>query len=174
MISNEMANKINHQINREIYSAYLYLSMAAYSYSVGLPGFANWFNVQMQEEMYHAKRFYDYMNQQGQKVILEAIEAPENDFASAVGLFGKTLSHEKIVTSLIHGITALARKENDFATEAFMQWFITEQVEEESNAMEILQKLNMVGGKGEALFLIDKELATRVFVLPSWAANPAN
>ncbi|MBU0650512.1 ferritin [bacterium] len=166
MPSEKMIQKLNYQINREIYSAYLYLSMASYATSIGLNGFANWFNVQVKEELFHAKKMYNYVNQTGARVVLDGIEAPEKDFSSALGLFEKTLKHEKVVTGLINDLVKLARAENDFATDNFLQWYVSEQVEEESNASEILQKIKLVGKEGNGLFMIDAELAQRVFTPP--------
>jgi ferritin len=166
MISKNMTENLNHQINRELYSSYLYLSMAAYATSIGLRGFANWFNVQVKEELTHAEKIYNYVNQQGGRVLLEAIEQPTQDFSSAVDLFKQTLNHENKVTKMINSLVNLANKENDHATEAFLQWFVTEQVEEEANAVEILQKLELVGKDGEGLLMIDRQLAARVFVTP--------
>lgn len=173
MVSKKMIESINQQINREIYSAYLYLSMGAYAASLGLSGFANWFSVQVKEELTHAEKFYNYVIQQAGRVKLKAVEGPPQDFKSAVDLFEQTLEHEIKVTKLIHDLVDLARKESDHATETFLQWFVTEQVEEESNATEILQKLNIVGKDGNGLLTIDSQLATRVFVPPAQQATPA-
>lgn len=166
MISKKMEDSLNVQLNKELYSAYLYLSMAGYSYFSGLNGFANWFNVQLQEEVMHAKKFYDYIHQQGAKIALKSIDEPPKDFSGAIDLFEKTLEHEKKVTKRINDLVNLARKDADHATEAFLQWFITEQVEEESSAAEILQKLNLVGKDGTGLLTIDSQLAARVFIPP--------
>ncbi|MFC1566264.1 ferritin [bacterium] len=167
MISDKMATSINFQINREIFSSYLYLSMASYAESIGLKGTANWFGVQVEEELAHARILYNYMSQQGARVILDAIEAPKNDFTSVRNLFKHTLEHEQKVTGLIHSLSALARTENDFATENFLEWFIKEQVEEEANASGLLQKLDTFGDAGQALLAFDSELALRVFTVPS-------
>lgn len=166
MISKTVTEALNRQLNWEFYSAYLYLSMAAYSTSVGLAGFANWFYVQVKEELVHAEKFYGYLNQQGGRVVLKDIEGPPKDFASAADLFKKTLEHEKKVTERIGELVNLARKEKDHATQTFLEWFVTEQVEEEASATEILQKLNIVGKDGSGLITIDSQLATRVFVPP--------
>lgn len=171
MISKNMLKNINHQINRELYSAYLYMSMAAYAAEAGFSGAANWFEVQTKEEMTHAQKLYDYVNQQGGRVILEAIEAPPKDFKSIQAAFELTLEHEKIVTGLIHALVKIAKEENDAATEIFLQWFVTEQVEEEASASEILQRLKMVGTEGGGLFMIDRELGARTFTPP--ATSPA-
>src|SRR3989338_1925877 len=171
MISKKMEASLNEQLNKELYSAYLYLSMAGYSYFCGLNGFANWFNVQLQEELMHAKKFYDYIHQQASKIVLKSIDEPPKDFLGSSDLFEKTLEHEKKVTKRINDLVDLARKDGDHATEAFLQWFITEQVEEESSAAEILQKLNLIGKDGAGLLTIDSQLAARVFVPPQ-ASKP--
>jgi len=167
MLSKKMAKAINDQITREIYSAYFYLGMASYATSMGLNGFANWFNVQVKEELTHAQKMYDYVNQQGQRVMLSAIEEPPQDFKSAQDLFQRTLDHEKKVTAFINKLVSCAQSENDHATEIFLQWFVTEQVEEEANASENLQKLKLIGKDGNGLLMMDSQLAARVFVPPS-------
>ena len=166
MLSEKMVMKLNYQINRELYSAYLYLSMASYADAEGLNGFANWFKIQAKEEEFHAEKMYNYVNQQGRRVVLEAIEQPQTDFTSMVDLFEQTLKHEKVVTSLINGLVKLAREENDYATESFLQWYVTEQVEEEANPAEMIQKLKYVGKDGRGLLMLDKELAARIFTPP--------
>jgi ferritin len=166
MISDKMLKSINYQINRELYSAYLYMAMAAYATDQGLTGAANWFEVQTKEEMTHAQKFYMYVNQQGRRVVLDAIEAPPKDFKSILHAFEETLAHEKIVTRLINDLVKCAHDENDNATQIFLQWFVTEQVEEEASALEYVQKLKLVGDSGGGLYMIDKELATRVFTPP--------
>ena len=171
MISKKMTDSINGQINREIYSAYLYVSMAAYAASLGLKGFANWFQVQVQEELFHARKMYDYINQQGGRAVMKAIEEPPSDFKSPKDLFEKTLEHEKKVTAMINKLAGQSKTENDHATGIFMQWFVTEQVEEEANALEILQKLNLIGKDANGLFMVDAELAQRVFTPPAGPAG---
>lgn len=171
MISKKMTDSINGQVNREIYSAYLYVSMAAYAASLGLKGFANWFQVQVQEELFHARKMYDYINQQGGRAVMKAIEEPPGDFKSPKDLFEKTLEHEKKVTAMINKLASQAKTENDHATGIFMQWFVTEQVEEEANALEILQKLNLIGKDANGLFMVDTELAQRVFTPPAGPAG---
>jgi len=166
MLSEKMVKKLNHQINRELFSAYLYQSMASYADSEGLSGFANWFKIQAKEEEFHAEKFYNYINQQGSRVIMEAIEQPETQFSSMLDLFEKTLKHEKVVTSLINELVKLAREENDYATESILQWYVTEQVEEEANPAEMIQKLKFVGKDGRGLLMLDKELASRTFTPP--------
>ncbi len=163
MISKKMQDKLNYQINREIFSAYLYFSMAGYATAEGFDGFGNWFFCQYKEELSHAEKIYRYVNEQGSKVHFQAIEKPEEDFTSLIDLFEKTLAHEKQVTGLIHDLVTLAREENDYATEYFLQWFVTEQVEEEAEPEKILQRLKMVGKQGNGIIMLDKALAERKF-----------
>jgi len=167
MLSKRMTQALNEQINKEIYSAYLYLSMSAYSTFIGLKGFANWFMVQYQEEMTHAMKIYDYINDQGGQVKLLVIEQPPTEFGSPLEMFEKTLEHEKFVTKRINDLVDLAIKEKDHASNIFLQWFVTEQIEEEANDNEIISKLKLVGKEGNGLFMIDKELAARVFTPPA-------
>ena len=163
MLSKKMEKALNEQINKEMYSAYLYMAMSADTTHKGLAGFANWFMVQYQEEMEHAMRIYNYINEQGGKVKLEAIEKPPSSFNDPLDMFKKTLEHEQFITKSIHELVSLARKENDYATEIFLQWFVTEQIEEEANDNEIIDKLEMIGNKGNGIYLIDRELAQRTF-----------
>jgi ferritin len=166
MISKMTAEAITKQINAELYSSYLYLSMSAYATNVGLKGAAHWLFVQAQEEATHAMRFYNYLNDQGVHVALEAIKQPPVQFKSALDVFEAVLKHENHVTALIHGLVDIAAKAKDPATSVFLQWFVTEQVEEESNATDIIGKLKLAGDNGGGLFMIDKDLATRMFVPP--------
>ncbi|MDP8217852.1 MAG: ferritin [Candidatus Theseobacter exili] len=166
MISKKMEMSINEQINREIFSAYLYLGMASYTASEGFSGVSNWFNVQVQEELAHAQIMYNYVIQQNGRVIMKAIEEPPQDFKSVLDLFEKTLEHERKVTAFIYGLVDIARKENDHATEIFLQWFVSEQVEEESSASDMVNKLKMAGDSENTLLMIDKDLAQRVFNPP--------
>jgi len=166
MLSNKIMAALNDQLNKEIYSAYLYLSMSAYSTYIGLKGFANWFMVQYQEEMMHAMKFYDYINSQGAPVKLLSIDGPPTEFESPLDMFDKTLKHEQFVTKRINDLVDLAIKEKDHATNIFLQWFVTEQIEEEANDNDIISKLKLVGKKGDALLMLDKELAARMFTPP--------
>jgi ferritin len=166
MLNKKMLAALNKQINAEIYSSYLYLSMAAYAKSLGLDGFENWFRVQAQEELVHAMKFFDYVNERGGRVTLAAIEAPPAAWKSPLSAFEATLKHEQLVTSLINKLVDLAVAESDHATANVLQWFVAEQVEEEASADAIRQKLVLVGARGDALFMMDKELATRVFTPP--------
>ena len=163
MLTEKMAEALNKQINNEIYSAYLYLSMSAHSTFIGLKGFANWFMVQYQEEMVHAMKIYDYINAQSGQVKLMAIAQPPTQFGSPLNMFEKTLQHEKFVTKSINDLVDLAIEEKAHATNIFLQWFVIEQIEEEANDNEIIAKLKLVGKEGNGLFMIDKELAARVF-----------
>ena len=163
MITKKMVNELNTQINKELYSAYIYLSMAAYSEHIGLKGIANWFTVQYKEETEHAMRIYKYIQEQGAQVRLQAIEQPQTDYKSPVDIFEKTLAHEQYVTKSINGLVDLALKENDHATQIFLQWFVSEQVEEEANDHEILDKLKLIGESGGGLYMLDKELGARTF-----------
>ena len=167
MLSERMTEALNKQINNEIYSAYLYLSMSAHSTFIGLKGFANWFMVQYQEEMVHAMKIYDYINDQGGQVKLMAVAQPPTKFGSPLEMFEKTLEHEKFVTKCINDLVDLTFEEKDHASNIFLQWFVTEQIEEEANDNEIISKLKLVGKEGNGLFMIDKELAARVFTPPA-------
>jgi len=159
-----MQDALNEQINKEMYSAYLYMAMSADTTHRDLDGFANWFMVQYQEEMEHATRIYNYINDQGGKVELKAIKQPPTKFGSPLDMFKQTLEHEQFITKSINDLVKLAQKENDYATEIFLQWFVTEQIEEEANDNEIIGKLEMIGDKGNGLYLIDRELGQRTFV----------
>jgi ferritin len=167
MISKKMTGAINEQINKEVYSAYLYQAMSAFASYKGWKGIANWFQIQVQEELTHSQKFYNYVLDQGELVELAAIDKPEISFKTPLDLFEETLKHEKIVTSLINSLMDLAQKENDRATYSFLQWFIDEQVEEEANAGDLVGQLKMIGNEGGGLFMFDKELSTRVFTPPA-------
>jgi len=171
MITKKMAAALNAHLNKEHYSAYLYLSMASHASSIGLKGMANWFEVQIQEEQLHAQKFQNYILDQGERIILEAIPKPPGGFKSPLALFEETLKHEKEVTAGVNQLAVLSNKENDFATSAMLQWFITEQVEEETTVNDIIQKLKLIGNDGSGLFMLDKELGARVFAPPPGAAK---
>lgn len=158
----------NDQMNFEIYSAHIYLNMAACAGDLGLDGIKNWFLVQYEEELFHAKYFMNIMLENGfRPVVLNWEENPTNDFNSALELFETGLHHEKIVTSRIHNLMRLAREENDYAVEHVVSWFVKEQVEEESNFNGIIAKLKLV--KDAGVYLLDQELGARVFVAPNIA-----
>ena len=163
MIKEKILSAINRQINAELYSAYLYLSMNAYLNSINLSGFANWMRVQALEEMTHADKFYQYIIERGGRVILELIDSPPADWASALEVFEHVYEHEQKVTKLINSLMDIAIEEKDHATISFLRWFVDEQVEEESSADGLLQKLKLIGDSGSGLFMIDSELGQRVF-----------
>jgi ferritin len=161
MISNSVHQALNEQIKQEFYASYLYLSMAAYFEANSWPGFAKWMRVQSDEEMVHAKKFFDYVVDQSCRVILGAIDAPPADFKSVHDVFNQVLAHEQEVTGLINNLNALAIKENDYATQTMLQWFIREQVEEEKNANLIVDQLKRIGESSNALFMLDHRLGKR-------------
>ena len=161
MISPTIQNAINDQIKHEFFSSYLYLSMSAYFDTQSLLGFANWMRVQSQEEHAHAMKFFDFLNDRGGSVELQALDQPAGEFQSPLVVFEQALAHERKVTGLINRLYELALKENDYATQTLLQWFITEQVEEEKNASQIVEQLKMTGGEPSALLLLDRDLAGR-------------
>lgn len=167
MISHQIQDAFNDQLNAELYSAYLYLSMSAYFESMNLKGFANWMRTQAQEEMLHAMKFYSFINDRGGRVVLSAIDGPPVKWDSPLAAFEDAYRHEQKVTGLINNLVDLAIEEKDHSAGAFLQWFVTEQVEEEASADAVVQKLKLAGGQGAALFMIDAELATRVFTMPT-------
>jgi len=163
MLSNEMETAINKQINAEFWSAYLYLSMSAHFAHEGLPGFANWFRVQFQEEQDHAMKFMNYLIAKGNKVELTPIEKVDTSWESLLKAFQDTLDHERVVTSLINNLVSIARSENDYATENMLQWFVNEQVEEEETAQGMIDSLKLIGSNGFGIYTMDKELAKRSY-----------
>jgi len=167
MISQKIQDAINEQINKEFYSEYLYLSMAAYFNSEGLSGFENFFLMQAEEERFHAIKFYTFVNERGGRVYLKKIDSPDTEFDSSVAVFEKAYEHEKYVSELINKLMDLAIQENDHATKSFLNWYIDEQVEEESSMETILNKLKMIEGKGNGMLMLDKELAARTFTPPT-------
>lgn len=167
MIDKEMAQALNDQINKEMYSAYLYMSMSACSNNTGLKGFANWFMVQYHEEMYHAMKLYEYVQRQGEEVKLEAIKAPPAEFSSQLDMFTQTLAHEQYITSSINDLMELAISKKDHATQIFLEWYITEQVEEEENDNDIIAQLKLIGDNVHALLMLDRELSGRVANIPT-------
>ena len=161
MLTEKMQNALNGQLNAELYSSYLYLSMNAYFKSVNLDGFANWMYYQAQEELEHSMKFYDFIIQRGGKVQLQQIEAPPTEWSSPLAVFEATLAHEQKVTGLINGLVDVAHGESDHATQIFLQWFVTEQVEEEESVGGVLEQLKLMGEAQGGLFMIDRELAKR-------------
>ena len=156
-----MQDAINGQLNAELYSSYLYLSMNAYFKSINLDGFANWMYYQAQEELTHGMKLYDFINQRGGRVNLLQIEAPPAQWNSPQAVFEATLEHEQKVTGLINDLVELALGEHDHATNIFLQWFVSEQVEEEENVTGVLEQLKLMGEAKGGLFMIDRELAKR-------------
>ncbi len=167
MITKKVEETINKQINAEFWSAYLYLSMSAYYASIGLSGFANWMRIQWQEEVAHALKFFDYLNERGGSPILAAIGDVPKKWDSPLLAFEEVQKHEQHVTALINSLMDVAIEEKDHATKSMLQWYIDEQVEEEANAQAIIDSLRLVGGKGDGLLLLDRELKLRVFVDPT-------
>ena len=161
MIGKAMQDAMNEQINKELFSSYLYLSMAAYFEDRNLPGFAHWMRAQEGEEREHAMKFYDFIFERGGKVILKAIDAPKTDWKSALELFEEVAAHEAKVTASIYALYELALKEKDYPAQVMLQWFITEQVEEEKNAAEIVASLKQIEEKGTAVLMLDHRLGKR-------------
>ncbi len=166
MISEKLEKAFNVQINKEFYSEYLYLSMQAYFERLNLKGFVNWMSVQVQEERAHAMGMFDYLNQRGGSVILEAIEKPEVDWKSPLDVFENVLKHEEYVTASINELMDAAEDVKDRAAMSFLNWYLKEQVEEEDNAGQVLATLKLIGDDKKALLMLDKELAARTFVQP--------
>lgn len=175
MINKKVEEAINTQINKELWSGYLYLSMAMNFENAGLSGIANWFRVQAKEEEAHAEIFINYLNSRGGRVRLQAIEAVPEDWETPLAAFEHTLEHEQKVTAMINDLYALAEAERDYATRGKLDWFVSEQVEEEENARGFIDRLRLVGNDGMALYSLDQELAQRTFIVPApLAATAAN
>jgi len=164
MLSEKMQKAIEDQINAELWSAYLYLSMSAYFERQNLPGFANWMKIQWQEEITHAIKFFDFVHERGGKIVLKPIAEVPSVWKNAADAYAETLKHERVVTSLINNLVNIAVEEKDHATNNMLQWYVAEQVEEEANADKILGQLKLIGDNGYGLLMLDRELATRVFV----------
>jgi len=167
MINKEISKLINEQINKEFYSAYLYLDMAGYYSNGGLNGFENWFFVQAQEERDHAMLFRTYMLNNDEEVILTGISAPENNYADFNAPLLATLAHEQLVTASINNIYDVAYKEKDFRTMQFLDWFVKEQGEEEKNSTDLIRKYELFGNDPKGLYMLNQELGTRVYAAPS-------
>ena len=161
MISKVMQDAINDQIQKELYSSYLYLSMAAYFEAQNLPGFAHWMHVQEGEEREHGMKFYEFLVDRGGRVQLKAIEAPATDWKSSMEVFKEVQTHEAKVTASINALYELALKEKDYPAQVLLQWYITEQVEEEKNAAENVAMLELIDAKGTAVLMLDKQLGKR-------------
>lgn len=161
MLSESLQKAINDQIKDELYAAYLYLSMSAYLETVHLSGSARWMRLQSREEASHAMKFFDYVLEREGRVVLHAIEQPPQEFKSMLDVFQQALEHERKVTGMIHRLYDLAGKERDYATQVMLQWFITEQVEEERSAGEVVDQIKIIGDQPAALFFLDKQLGAR-------------
>ncbi len=174
-IDREMQDAINEQINAEIYSAYLYLSMSSWFEEKNLVGFSNWMRCQYLEETMHAMKLYNFVNERGGRVVLKPIAGPETEWDSFDGVFTQVAEHEAFVTKLINKLVAIARKLDDYASESFLMWYVDEQVEEEATADEILTRLRMIKGDNNALYTLDTELKSRIpalAVLPTILDQP--
>lgn len=161
MISEKILRVLNEQVGKELYSAYLYLSMATYFDAEDLQGFARWMKVQAKEELGHAMKIYEYIYERGGRVELPALEKPRCRWDSPLEAFKQALEHERFITSSIHSILELARAENDHATANFIQWFVKEQVEEEAQVELIVKKLQKLGDSPVAIYMLDRELGSR-------------
>ena len=167
MLNEKVSQLLNDQVNKEFYSAYLYLQFSNFYVEQGLAGFANWYNVQAQEERDHAMLFVQYLQNNGEKVTLEAIAKPDVELTSAKVVLEEGLKHEQYVTSLIHNIYDAAYSVKDFRTMQFLDWFVKEQGEEETNADGLVKKFALFGDDPKSLYMLDNELAGRVYSAPS-------
>jgi len=169
MITKKMETALNGQINKEIYSAYLYLAMSAYCNKLGMPGAEHWFRMQYDEEVIHMTKMFDYVMQHGGDAHLMQIDEPPREFGTVLEAFESSLAHEQFVTKSINELLDVAVEEKDHATRVFLQWYITEQVEEEANVQEIVQRFKLAGDNGGALMMIDDKLALRLPPAPASA-----
>lgn len=165
MFSDKLLNELNEQIKYELFSANYYLAMAAYCAAEGLSGFTNFFEVQAEEERFHAMKFFHFINEMGGRAQIRAMDEPKNEYESLEEVFTLSLNHEKFVTKRIYMLMDMARDEKEHATISFLNWFIDEQVEEEASMSDLLHKVKLLGGQG--LYLLDKELAQRTFTPPT-------
>jgi ferritin len=163
MLSEKLLAKLNEQITHEFFSAQYYLAMAAYFKKEDLDGFANFFVVQAEEERFHAMKFFDYINEQGEEAIITGFKDPKRDFKSAEEIFALALEHEKLVSALINDLMAMAQEEKNYPSIGFLQWFIDEQVEEEASMSRLLSLVKRVGENGHGILMLDRELAARTF-----------
>jgi len=167
MISKKMSDALNTHMNLELYSAHLYLAMSSCANEKGLKGAANWFFVQYREEMIHFMKFYTYLTDQGVIISLLASKAVPNKYKSLLEMFQQTLAHEQLITKCINELSEQAVGEKDHATQIFLQWFVTEQIEEENNDRDLIAKLKLVGDNGHGILMVDAEMSQRVFVAPA-------
>lgn len=161
MLSNAMNKELNNQINAEMFSSYLYLSMSGWFESQGLNGFAHWMRLQAKEETFHAEKLFDFVHERGGRVLLEAIDKPEAEWQSPLTIFKEALKHEELITGMINTLVDISIEERDHATNNFLQWFVAEQVEEEANAGSVVDKLTLIGDDSSGLFALDLEMAKR-------------
>jgi ferritin len=171
LLSKKIEKTLNDQLNAELHSAYIYYSMSAYFEDKNLKGFGSWMRVQAQEELFHASKFYQYIIDRGGRVKMQPIAAVDTNWKSPIAAFEAAYKHECYISDRINKLVVLARKENDNATENFLQWFVEEQVEEEATADEKVQELKLVGGEGHGLFMLDREAGQRVFTPPAASAG---
>lgn len=167
MLSKKIETALLGQINNEMYSAYLYMAMSSCSNDMGLKGFTNWFMVQYHEEMLHAMKIYEYVQRQGGSVKLQAIKQPPSKWKSPLDMLQQTLKHEQFITGCFNDLMELAIKEKDHATQIFLQWYVSEQVEEEENDNDLINLLKVAKDNAQALMMIDKDLAARVTTVPT-------
>ena len=161
MLSQAVQDAINDQIHHEFHSAYVYLSMSAYLESANFTGFAKWMRIQAKEEVMHAMKLFDFVNDRNGRVVLKTLEQPQTEWKSVLDVFDHALKHEQKVTSMIHQLYALATKENDYATQVALTWFINEQVEEEATATSVVDRLKIANNDGAALLILDNQLGSR-------------
>jgi ferritin len=167
MLKDKVQEALNKQANAEFYSSYLYLSMSAYFHSINLNGFANWMRIQAQEELLHAMKVFDFINERGGEVTLMTVKNPPTKWSTPLAAFEEAYKHEQYMTQLINDLDILVTEEGDRATSIFLQWFITEQIEEEATANDVVQKLKLIDGAPNGLFMVDNELGQRTFQMPS-------
>jgi ferritin len=171
MLKEKMQDALNDQLNAELFSGYLYLSMSAYFESINLVGFASWMRIQAQEELSHGMKFFDYIQERGGRALLAPVEGPKADWDSPLDAFEEAYQHETVITDRINKLVDLSIELSDHATNNFLQWFVAEQVEEEASADEVVQRLKLIGKDGAGLFMLDREMATRVFTPPADTAE---
>ena len=167
MLNEKVADLLNDQINKELYSAYLYLDFSIFYEEMGLDGFANWYMIQAQEERDHAMLMLKYLQNNGEKVTLKAVDKPDKVLTDKMQILHLGLEHEQYVTSLIHNIYAAAYDVRDFRTMQFLDWFVKEQLEEEKNAEDMIKKMEMFGDDSKGLYMLNSEMASRVYSAPS-------
>jgi ferritin len=166
LLSEKIQDALNDQLNFELYSAYIYYSMAAYLESEDLPGFSHWMQIQVQEELSHVDKFFRFIHERDGRVVLKVIEGPAAEWGSSLEAFQDAYKHEQIVSGRINKLVDLSLKESDHATNSFLQWFVAEQVEEEASLKTIIQQLKLAGKDGHGLLMLDRELGARVFTMP--------